>query len=294
MPHADANSIIAQKSAFLKQQARLLSTPLRPSASWQDSAPLTTTTASYAQADDDSIPPTSITPLPQKQIDAALTKLNAQITQHNRLIFSAQAQRHVAEQIDTLYWNHVREEVEGGDLDDDDDLSNDVGRRRTVVLRSTDLQATSAVDQLPPSLDEVLVSPWLDPRHDDDGDEEMSEQAKEQYASLVTRLQSASATRDAAGAELQSYRRLREMLAPFEQAGESVQGNLVTKDGELGRELERMRALLGRVEGLRRVGGQEWDVVDQDGGEMAIYEPASADDLDERNRRKVRDVLDVR
>ena len=39
------------------------------------------------------------------------------------------------------------------------------------------------------------------------------------------------------------------LLEPFTNAQENVQPNLVTRDGELGKELERMRILLARVAG---------------------------------------------
>ena len=39
------------------------------------------------------------------------------------------------------------------------------------------------------------------------------------------------------------------LLEPFTNAQENVQPNLVTRDGELGKELERMRILLARVTG---------------------------------------------
>lgn len=39
------------------------------------------------------------------------------------------------------------------------------------------------------------------------------------------------------------------LLKPFTNAQENIQPNLVTRDGELGKELERMRILLARVTG---------------------------------------------
>jgi hypothetical protein len=42
---------------------------------------------------------------------------------------------------------------------------------------------------------------------------------------------------------------LQTLLEPFANAQENIQPNLVTRDGELGRELERMRILLARVTG---------------------------------------------
>lgn len=46
------------------------------------------------------------------------------------------------------------------------------------------------------------------------------------------------------------YKLLRELLQPFENAQESVQPNLVTKDGELFKELEKLKLLMARAGGL--------------------------------------------
>lgn len=42
-------------------------------------------------------------------------------------------------------------------------------------------------------------------------------------------------------------KQLRDYLKPFKDAQENIQPNLVTKDGELSKELERMKVLLARV-----------------------------------------------
>jgi len=42
-------------------------------------------------------------------------------------------------------------------------------------------------------------------------------------------------------------KQLRHYLKPFKDAQENIQPNLVTKDGELSKELERMKVLLARV-----------------------------------------------
>ena len=42
--------------------------------------------------------------LRQKSIDDALYKLNGLLRKHNKLAYGPQAQRHVAEQVDRLYW----------------------------------------------------------------------------------------------------------------------------------------------------------------------------------------------
>lgn len=42
-------------------------------------------------------------------------------------------------------------------------------------------------------------------------------------------------------------KQLRQLLEPFQDPQENIQPNLVTKDGELSKELERMKVLLARV-----------------------------------------------
>ena len=55
-----------------------------------------------------------------------------------------------------------------------------------------------------------------------------------------------------------AYRHLQQLLHPFKSPLTIVQPNLVTKDGELGRELDRMRILLaktiGKIEALSSFG----------------------------------------
>jgi hypothetical protein len=45
------------------------------------------------------------------------------------------------------------------------------------------------------------------------------------------------------------FKMLKELLEPFENPTETVQGNLVVRDGELEKELEKMRMLIARVRG---------------------------------------------
>jgi hypothetical protein len=85
-PKMTAPTIIDLKTSFLRAQILALSQPLRPSPSFS-------TTVS-----EDEIA------LRQKAIDDALHKLNGLLRKHNRLSYGPQAQRHVAEQVDRLYW----------------------------------------------------------------------------------------------------------------------------------------------------------------------------------------------
>lgn len=76
---SSAPTIIDLKTQFLRTQIQTLSTPLRT--------------------------PSLETDLRPRHIDDALQKANAQLKKHNKLAYGPQALRHVAEQVDRLYWN---------------------------------------------------------------------------------------------------------------------------------------------------------------------------------------------
>ncbi len=82
-----APTIIDLKLQFLNSQILALSSPLSPSDTFLDS---------NSSAEEDA--------LRQKSIDEALHKLNRLLKKHNRLAYGPQAKRHVAEQVDRLYW----------------------------------------------------------------------------------------------------------------------------------------------------------------------------------------------
>lgn len=77
-------TVLDLKLSFLRAQIQALSAPLKLPSTYR---PL---------SEEHSIP--------QRSIDTALEKLNDAIKQHSKLVYSIQAQRHVAEQIDKLYW----------------------------------------------------------------------------------------------------------------------------------------------------------------------------------------------
>jgi hypothetical protein len=85
-------TILDLKLAFLRSQIQALSQPL--------SVPPNYHPASNENA------------LRQVSIDAALLKLNEAIKKHSKLVYSGQAQRHVAEQIDRLYWQAGEQDVD--------------------------------------------------------------------------------------------------------------------------------------------------------------------------------------
>jgi hypothetical protein len=203
-----STTLLNTKSAFLRQQVRLLSQPLAPSASWSTFAP-----------------PTTSGPLPPKQISTALTRVNDKLAAHNKNVYSAPSQRHVAEQLDALYWNQVLEE--DGEAD----------AQSLAVSRDADLTRTEVVDGLPMDLRELQIYP----------NQALSGEDAKRYATLRKRLVEAARRRDAQRRRAEGYRGLKKLVEPLESARENVQPNLVTKDGELSRELDRMRVLCARV-----------------------------------------------
>jgi hypothetical protein len=81
-----------------------------------------------------------------------------------------------------------------------------------------------------------------------DGDED-DEDSRARYQELTETLKGLDERRQAVREKVAGYKRLREMLEPFERATETVQPNLVARDGELEKELEKMRLLVARVRG---------------------------------------------
>jgi hypothetical protein len=87
-PTSAPPTVVSLKQDFLSAQTRQLSQPLSPSRAW------------LAANDED-----NEQGIPDKAIEDALFKLNQQLQQHSRRVYAPQATRHVAEQIDQLYWN---------------------------------------------------------------------------------------------------------------------------------------------------------------------------------------------
>jgi hypothetical protein len=207
-----------------------------------------------------------LTPTPchrrQKNIDSALLKLNEILHRHTQLHYSEISKRHVAEQIDRLYWNDA----------DPARYSNFAGGRgrREVLERGTDYATPSNIAGLP--------SRWPDAEDDS--------RRRSEYAAKVERLKELDSQREELKSRVSAYRALHSVLVSNlvgsgeGDAAEVMQPNLVARGGELERELERMKMLLvrvrGRVEGLppqadaeRREGDEESKDEDKDLGKTA-------------------------
>ncbi|KAI9643777.1 hypothetical protein NHQ30_007126 [Ciborinia camelliae] len=195
-------TIIDLKTSFLRAQILALSQPLHPSQDWQASIPEEENT------------------LRQRAIDEALFKLNTILKQHNKISYPPQARRHVAEQVDQLYWAAGER-----DLNVNREEWNEKG---------ADYRLSTNIEKLP---------------------EEWSEEAETRaptqaakYKELQSKLMELNEKRRAAKERLEQFKTAKKLLEPFDEAEKNVQENLVTKNGEVEKELERMRMLMLRVE----------------------------------------------
>jgi hypothetical protein len=94
--------------------------------------------------------------------------------------------------------------------------------------------------------------------------EEWSEEAEERapddaarYRELQQRLADLNERRKAARDRLEQYKTAEKLLDPFHGEDAELQGNILTKNGQVEKELERMRMLMLRVErGMTGLGGE--------------------------------------
>lgn len=143
------------------------------------------------------------------------------------MVFSQRSQRHVAEQIETLHWNLVNAE------------SNDTGLDTVIIRRDAELTETSTIRNLPEDYDDLALHP----------DHETNAEEAEMYTRLRQELLGLSHARDALKQKVAKYKSLQRLMEPLDNPLVNIQPNLITKDGELSKELERMRVLLARVTG---------------------------------------------
>ncbi|KAI0155420.1 kinetochore Sim4 complex subunit Fta4 [Hypoxylon sp. FL1284] len=233
-------TILAHKSSFLTAQTLQLSQSLAPSAAWREA---------NERADEG---------LSERVVEEALYRANHALQQHARRVYAPQASRHVAEQIEALYLEAAEKAVRGdderaGDGEEEGDGDGggmggrDVDGEGRFLRVGADFASDEVISTLPATWD--LHSP---------SQAEANPPEAQRYAELASSLVSLSARRKEVRERIDRLSRMRDLLQPFTASdgsgGEdgdaglrSVQQNLVTRDGELERELERMRVLLVRV-----------------------------------------------
>ncbi|KAI1770650.1 kinetochore Sim4 complex subunit Fta4 [Hypoxylon cercidicola] len=263
-------TILAHKSSFLTAQTLQLSQTLAPSAAWRES---NSRAAEGALSD--------------RVVDEALYRANHTLQQHARRVYAPQASRHVAEQIEALYLEAAEKAVRGdggAGAGGEDDAAESVGREADGEARflrvGADFASDEVISTLPGTWD--LHSP---------SQAEANPPEAQRYADLASSLVSLAARRKEARDRLERLRRMRDLLSPFTSADASedggtglqkVQPNLVTRDGEIEKELERMRVLLVRVAArVRQLPDPERD---SDGD-------AAMEDLDSMEQSKIEGLL---
>ncbi|KAJ5904267.1 hypothetical protein N7504_006650 [Penicillium tannophilum] len=159
--------------------------------------------------------------LPEKVIEDVLHKVNAAAKQHNRVVYSSQAIHHVAHQINSLYWASVSQ-----------DIQNQAVLRKGVE-KTTDLSKHLNILGLPLDLESQGAN----------------EEQNERYQRLRDRLAKLDQQRQQKQRRIDQLQHLSRLLEPFKEPQVAIQPNLVTRDGELAQELEKMRMLMARVSG---------------------------------------------
>ncbi|KAJ0154013.1 Uncharacterized protein HZ326_3647 [Fusarium oxysporum f. sp. albedinis] len=203
-----APTIPSLKQSFITSQTTLLSQPLAPSRSWQETN----------DASDEAIP--------ERVVQEVLYNLNHTIQQHCRRVYPPQASRNIAEQINDVYTKDAERKV-----GDPTDTEGGIGRE-------LDLTENEAIEALPAS--------WH--LEKDINDHPME---TKRYADAVQQLTELNDQRKQLREQVARLKRLQSIVEPLQtdENGASIQENLLTRNGPVEKELERMRILLARVGG---------------------------------------------
>ncbi|KAH7216511.1 kinetochore Sim4 complex subunit Fta4 [Fusarium oxysporum] len=203
-----APTIPSLKQSFITSQTTLLSQPLTPSRSWQETN----------DASDEAIP--------ERVVQEVLYNLNHTIQQHCRRVYPPQASRNIAEQINDVYTKDAERKV-GGPTDTEGGIG-----------RELDLTENEAIEALPAS--------WHLGKDINDHPMETK-----RYADAVQQLTELNDQRKQLREQVARLKRLQSIVEPLQtdENGAGIQENLLTRNGPVEKELERMRILLARVGG---------------------------------------------
>ncbi|KAK3351025.1 kinetochore Sim4 complex subunit Fta4 [Neurospora tetraspora] len=267
-------TILSLKSDFLTTQTRTLSQPLAPTRTFLSQNDNTSSPRGHSQSQHH-----QGQHIPQKPLSEALTKLNHRLTQHNRRAYPPQATRHVAEQIDKLYFSTTSATSLGRNDERDEEDEDGDGQQAAWLRVNADLTLPRLITSLPDSW-----SPSVSKKEADDHPMEAK-----RFAELVAQLKGLDEQKQKVLDRVAKLRKIRGLVEGFVEASPSsqdlnaeggeevgkggagagggaggmkaVQENLVTKNGEMEAELQRMRVLLarvgGRVEKLDKERGKE-------------------------------------
>ncbi|KAF2689257.1 hypothetical protein K458DRAFT_357901 [Lentithecium fluviatile CBS 122367] len=191
------------------------------------------------------------------ELKGALDKVNRDLKQHSRKVYSRQMTEHIVEQIDNFYWTSGAREV---DADDAIDTATDMIDDAHTVYQSDDLTRDECIAKLRPRWDTSAGPP--------SSSENPNEVDQDDYFDALTRLQDLSAKRLTLQQKLNTYRTLLSLLEPYSKPKENIQPNLVWKDALLASELAKTRTLAIRVIGR----------AEEKFGDMLVPETAEEDE----------------
>lgn len=223
----EERTVVALKSSFLRTQIRILSQPLQPSQRWRDNSRQSGTLTDGAIADATREGEAHVGSSGRFYADTCAS-VNRQLRRHTKAAYSSLAVRHVAEQIDQLYWDAAAPDVDVEDFDDPED---------GILRVGDDLTSAASIEQ--------LTDTW-------EFDSETTISAKQRadrdaYEEACRKLKALSEKRENTLKNLRALQQLKSTLQHFEDPQRNVQANLVTKDGKLAEELTRCKELSVRV-----------------------------------------------
>ncbi|RGP67523.1 kinetochore fta4 [Fusarium longipes] len=165
-------------------------------------------------------------PLAQRVVEDVLFNLNHTIQQHCRRVYAPQASRNIAAQIDNVYTQDAERKV-GGPADTEGGIG-----------RELDLTDEGTIEALPAS--------WHIEKDVNDHPMEVK-----RYADAVSRLTELNDQRKQLREKVARLKHLKTVVEPLQTAenGVGIQENLLTRNGPVEKELEKMRFLLARVGG---------------------------------------------
>lgn len=219
---------------------------------------------------------TAFRPVLRKIADIAATPIvNDHLRKHNHAAFSPAALAHVAAQIDALR-EHAAAEAFAQRPVPSLTRADAGGARSRHLSRQIDpsVREDGTIERGVVLTSDVIIAAMPDtwpgadaegPISDGTGGHRRRQQPPENsasrlsaleafageqdYASRLRRLRELREDRDEARGRLAQLQQLTQLLQPLEDPGAQVQPNLVGREGEVGKELERMRVLVERVSG---------------------------------------------
>ncbi|KAM0428142.1 hypothetical protein ACHAPT_007042 [Fusarium lateritium] len=180
--------------------------------------------------------------IPERVLQEVLLNLNHTIQQHCRRVYAPQATRNIAEQIDDIYTKDAARKV-GGVAD----VEGGIGRELDLsechyILKyaeaNTQEAGKEAIEALPPT--------WPSDKDVNDHPTEAK-----RYADAVKQLSELNEQRKQLKEQVSRLTHLKSVVEPLQtnDSGAGIQENLLTRNGPVEKELERMRFLLARVGG---------------------------------------------